>query len=951
MANRTVAVSLILQAQGYMQGMKEVGKATDEAGSKAEKLAAQRQGFETLGRAAIGFGAAVGVGVGVAISKWAEFDQQMSYVQAATHETAANMELLKEAALDAGARTVYSATEAAGAIEELARAGVSTQDILSGGLDAALDLAAAGGLAVADAAGIAAVALKTFNLQGQDMSHVADLLAAGAGKAMGDVSQLSQALAQGGQVAKQTGLSIEETTAGLAAFASQGLLGSDAGTSFKSMLQRLTPQSNEAKQKMDALGISAYDASGNFIGLAEFAGNLQTALRSLTPEQRNAAMATIFGSDAVRAATVLYDEGETGIRNWIDAVNDQGYAAETAAMRLDNLMGDWEAFTGALDTAFITMGEGADGPLRGFVQGLTGLVDGFNDLPDGAQQAAMWVGLVTAGVALTGGAALLAVPKIAAFKVGLQTLNVTAAGTRAGLGRVASFLGGPWGIALFAATAAYAIFTKQIEEGVPAQAELLNSIKTSQSAVEGFQAAFARGSMENFFSGDYASELKNLPGLLDHAIAAQNNWADAMSTTVSQRGAYDSIKRYGDALAELAQSDLPSAQLAFRGITEEYELNEQQTRRLIEEMPAYRDALLKVADDQGIARDSAEFLQLAMGQLPATSAEVEAAMAEMQEASDAAREEFDATANALRGIGDAAMSMGDAKDAALAAINALNDAAAVEGATLDGTNEASIRLRDSVRDVEQSHKDAAVAIIENGGTLAEAQAEYDRSREAIIGMLTAKGMDATEAAIWADAQLGSATEVKGGIDAIYQAWLNMPENKETKYRVEAAEAEQKLIDLKARLDAIPGNKYSRVTLETIRVNGHWDVDSGANAIGNTYVKGKKVTAFAAGGAVGFASGTYPYVPGGIHKFAEAGWAETYISHNPAFRDRSLDIWADAGRRLGAWAPAPSSYGAMPAPSQPAARPSVTQHISLQTQDERLAMRRLGREAERAFAAS
>ena len=68
MANRTVAVSLILQAQGYMQGMKEVGKATDEAGSKAEKLAAQRQGFETLGRAAIGFGAAVGVGVGVAIS-------------------------------------------------------------------------------------------------------------------------------------------------------------------------------------------------------------------------------------------------------------------------------------------------------------------------------------------------------------------------------------------------------------------------------------------------------------------------------------------------------------------------------------------------------------------------------------------------------------------------------------------------------------------------------------------------------------------------------------------------------------------------------------------------------------------------------------------------------------------------------------------------------------------
>lgn len=917
MTNRTVAVSLILQAQGYMQGMREVGKATDEAGSKAEKLAAQRQGFESLGRATIGFGAAVGLGVGVAIGKWAEFDQQMSYVQAATHETAANMVLLKDAALEAGARTVYSATEAAAAIEELARAGVSTQDILSGGLDAALDLAAAGGLAVADAAGIAAVALKTFNLEGKDMSHVADLLAAGAGKAMGDVSQLSQALAQGGQVAKQTGLSIEETTAGLAAFAAQGLLGSDAGTSFKSMLQRLTPQSNEAKQKMDALGISAYDASGNFIGLAEFAGNLQAALRSLTPEQRNAAMATIFGSDAVRAATVLYDEGEAGVRDWIDAVNDQGYAAETAAMRLDNLLGDWEAFTGALDTAFITMGEGADGPLRTLVQGLTGLVDGFNELPDGAQQAIMWVGLVTAGVALTGGAALLAVPKIAAFKVGLQTLGVTAAGTRAGLGRVASFLGGPWGIALFAATTAYALFSKQIEEGVPAQAELLNSIKSSTTAAEGFKAAFSRGSLESFLSGDYANELKDLPGLLDHAIDAQNNWADALSTTIGQKGAYDSIRRYGDALAEIASTDLPSAQLAFRGLTDEYKLNEAQTRQLLEEMPAYRDAILKVADGQGIARDSAEFLQLAMGELPGTSAEVEAAMTEMQEASEAAQEAFDLAANALKGIGDSATSLGEAKDAALSAINALTDAAAAEGATLDGTNDASIRLRDAVRDVETSHKDAAVAIIENGGTLAEAQAEYDKSRDAIMGMLTAKGMDATEAAIWADAQLGASSEVKGGIDQIYQAWLDMPENKETKYRVEAEQAERALADLKARLDGIPA--YKRIMLESFSV-GRFDVSP--NATGNLYDKGKKVTSFASGAML---PGIYSPVNGGIHRIAEAGWSEAYITENPAYRDHSLDVWEGIGRRIGAFQPAPASH-ALPAAS-PAGRSAVGNQYS------------------------
>ena len=170
------------------------------------------------------------------------------------------MDLLREASIEAGKRTVFSATEAAGAVEELAKAGIATADILAGGLNGALDLAAAGGLDVAEAAGIAAIALKQFNLAGDQMPHVADLMAAGAGKAMGSVSDLGMALRQAGQVANMTGLTIEETTAGLSAFASAGLLGSDAGTSFKAMLQRLTPQSAEAQGKMDELGISAYDA-------------------------------------------------------------------------------------------------------------------------------------------------------------------------------------------------------------------------------------------------------------------------------------------------------------------------------------------------------------------------------------------------------------------------------------------------------------------------------------------------------------------------------------------------------------------------------------------------------------------------------------------------------------------------------------------------------------------
>lgn len=147
--------------------------------------------------------------------------------------------------------------------------------------------------------------------------------------------------------------------------------------------------SDRAQAKFDELGISAYDAQGEFVGLAEFAGQLRDRMSKLTPEARNSAMAVMFGSDAVRAANVLYEQGADGIAAWTDAVDDSGYAAEVAATRLDNLKGDWEQLTGALDTALIGMGEGANGPLRELVQRATDVVNAFSDLPTEVQQGTL----------------------------------------------------------------------------------------------------------------------------------------------------------------------------------------------------------------------------------------------------------------------------------------------------------------------------------------------------------------------------------------------------------------------------------------------------------------------------------------------------------------------------------------------------------------------------------
>lgn len=617
MSDRQVKITLVAQVADYVQGMERAAQKTRETGTEAEKLAQKKEAFDTLGRSMLAIGTVAGVAVGIAIAKFAEFDQAMSYVQAATHETAENMDLLREAALEAGARTVFSATEAANAIEELGKAGLSTEDILSGGLDGALDLAAAGGLGVADAAGIAATALKTFNLSGRDMSHVADLLAAGAGKAMGDVSDLSQALAQGGLVAKATGLSIEETTAGLAAFASKGLLGSDAGTSFKTMLQRLNPQSAEAAERMKELNIDAYDSQGQFIGLAKYAGVLQKGMKDLTPEVRNAAMATIFGSDAVRASNVLYEEGEEGIRNWTSAVDDQGFAAETAAMRLDNLAGDVEALGGAFDTALIKTGSAGNDVLRGMVQLATNAVDAYGNLPEPVQAGTFATLALVAAVGLSGGTFLLAVPKIAAYKVALETMGGAAQRTGRALGVATKAAGVVAGVGV--AVLALDAWRQAVEAGAVSAEELSNAIQTAGNAQELFSKTLVnRGSSAIPDYKPFINDMSKLGELIEANAGYVDNFFGEFGRVVDYRtkdiDAYrEGWSKLGKELAELEKNgNAEAVSGALVRIKTEANLTNDQLYELIQASPELNDAFIAQASAAGLSADKQTILQLAL---------------------------------------------------------------------------------------------------------------------------------------------------------------------------------------------------------------------------------------------------------------------------------------------------------------------------------------------------
>lgn len=433
-----VSVEGVTEAEA---GLSSFGASVDAAGQKqgtaAQQSAAHDASLRKVGNTALAMGGLMVAGFGLAIGSTLSFDKAMSGVGAVADATQGQLGQLRQAAIEAGQATAYSATEAATAEAELAKAGVSVSDILGGGLTGALSLAAAGQLDLKDAATITAQALNVFNLTGDQASHVADVLAAGANKSAADVGQLGDALRQGGLMARQTGMSLEDTVGVLALFADNALIGSDAGTSLKTMLQRLTPQSQEAADTMQSLGIHAYDAQGNFVGLDKFAGNLRSSLSGLTVEQRNTALATIFGSDAVRAASLLYDAGEAGVRKYTKAVDDQGAAGRMAGAQMDNLSGDIEQLRGSIETGLIQSGSGATSVLRFMAQGATDVVNGFSQMDPAIQTG-------VAAVVGFSGAGLLAIGTGLKFKQMLDELGKSAdfspglSKTVSGLGKVAA---------------------------------------------------------------------------------------------------------------------------------------------------------------------------------------------------------------------------------------------------------------------------------------------------------------------------------------------------------------------------------------------------------------------------------------------------------------------------------------------------------------------------------
>lgn len=369
---------------GYNGG--GVGLANAGLKSLSDNSGAAGKAVAATATVAAGAGGIIAAGLVYAANKAADFEQKMSAVKAVTGATGPEMDTLSQKALEIGKNTSFSASQAADAIGELAKAGVSIPDIMNGAADATVALAAAGEIDLPQAATIASNAMNQFSLSAQDLPRVADLIAGAANASAIDVGQFGYSLSQVGAVAKVAGLSFDDTAVAIAELGNAGIVGSDAGTSLKTMLNNLQPSTKQTKALFDELGITTdgmnnkfYDAQGNLKSFGEVSQVLQDALKGMTQAQKQSTLETLFGSDAIRAGAVFSEQGAAGFDK-MSAAMGKVSAADVAATRLDNLNGKIEGLKGSVETVAIQVGTALLPALRGLVDGATNAVNGLGDM-------------------------------------------------------------------------------------------------------------------------------------------------------------------------------------------------------------------------------------------------------------------------------------------------------------------------------------------------------------------------------------------------------------------------------------------------------------------------------------------------------------------------------------------------------------------------------------------
>ena len=384
----SLQVRLGLDASTFASNFNRFSRATEKKVKAFQKSLSGIGNFGTM----LG-GAGLAAGLADVVSTAGDFQQSLSQVAAASGATGAEMQSLSDLALQMGRTTVFGANQVAAAMLDLGKAGISPAQMEAGTLAATLQLAATEGMDLSRAAEVIAEQMGAFGLSAEDSAAIADALAGAAIASTASVEGLAQALSQSAAVAHLSGASINDTAGALALLAQNGIKGSDAGTSLKTMMLRLVPPTKEAAVAMKKYGLSFKDSTGKVDSLTVVAGKLQDRLGKLSQAEKQSAMQTIFGTDAYRSAAIIMQGGTAELEKYISATRDKNAAEKLSEARTSGFNGAMARLKNSFESLKIEIAKG------GLLDFLSGIADKATSAFSVFAQAPPWLKNTALGIA------------------------------------------------------------------------------------------------------------------------------------------------------------------------------------------------------------------------------------------------------------------------------------------------------------------------------------------------------------------------------------------------------------------------------------------------------------------------------------------------------------------------------------------------------------------------
>lgn len=376
----TVKIGIELDGSGIKKGIEDInGTAKSgfskfgEIGKNALSVFAGNMLTEVVSQAKNAAGAVLDIGM--------NFESGMSKVQAISGASGEDLAALTDKAKEMGAKTKFSATESAEAMQYMAMAGWKTGDMLNG-IEGIMNLAAASGEDLATTSDIVTDALTAFGLSAQDSTHFADVLAQASSNANTNVGMMGETFKYVAPVAGAMGYSAEDVATAIGLMANSGIKASQAGTSLRTILTRMAKPTKEVQTAMDQLGVSVIDSDGNMKSLHEIMDDLRSGFSGLSEAEKVNMAATLGETDGMSGLLAIVNASDGDYQKLTDSINNcSGAAANMAETMQDNLEGQLTILGSTAQSLALEIYESVEGSLTDMtklgIDAVSNLTEGF----------------------------------------------------------------------------------------------------------------------------------------------------------------------------------------------------------------------------------------------------------------------------------------------------------------------------------------------------------------------------------------------------------------------------------------------------------------------------------------------------------------------------------------------------------------------------------------------